>query len=131
MNLKELAKAKGTNLKKVAERCGVPASTLYAISCGDTTFDNVGIGLFMKIADALDMTSEDLYRANGGYDAADIADKAPSELTPAEWCLIDAFRACDAAYKDMLVKSAIAYAAMTKKNGAGDSKDADMAAVKA
>ena len=61
MNLKEVAKARGTNLKKIAEKCNVPPSTLYAISSGDTNFENVGIGLFMKIADALGMTSEELY----------------------------------------------------------------------
>ena len=62
MNLKELARARGTNLKKVAEQCGVPPSTLYAISSGETNFENVGIGLFMKIAYALDLDTEDLYR---------------------------------------------------------------------
>lgn len=61
MNLKEIARARGTNLKKVAEKCGIPASTLYAISRGDTNFDNVGISTFLKIAEALDMDAEELY----------------------------------------------------------------------
>ena len=58
MNLKELAKAKGTNLKKVAERCGVPPTTHYAISSGSTKFENVGIGTFMKIAKELGMSAK-------------------------------------------------------------------------
>lgn len=64
MNLKEIAKMRGTNLKQVAEKCGVPASTLYAISSGDTNFEKVGIGLFIQIADALNMTPDELYGRN-------------------------------------------------------------------
>lgn len=63
MNLKELAKSKGTNIKRIAETCGIPASTLYAISSGETTFDNVGIGAFRKVAAELGMTSDELYGA--------------------------------------------------------------------
>lgn len=63
MNLKELAKLKGTNIKQLAEKCNIPASTLYAISSGDTNFDNVGISVFIKIADALGMKAEELYDA--------------------------------------------------------------------
>lgn len=61
MNLKELAKARGTNIKRIAEEIGVPASTLYAISQGDTEFYNVGVSTFMKIADALGVEVERLY----------------------------------------------------------------------
>lgn len=60
MNLKDLAKSKGTNVKRLAERCGVPASTLYAISSGETNIENVGIDVFLKIADGLGMCAEDL-----------------------------------------------------------------------
>ena len=60
MKLKELAKARGTNLKQVAEQAGIPASTLYAISRGDSNFENIGIDLFMKVADALGVAVEDL-----------------------------------------------------------------------
>ncbi len=48
-------------MKKVAEKCGLPPSTLYAISSGDTNFENVGISTFVKIADALGMTADELY----------------------------------------------------------------------
>lgn len=61
MDLKQLARKQGTNLKKVAERCGIPPTTLYAISRGDTNFDNVGIGIAIKVARELGMTVEELY----------------------------------------------------------------------
>lgn len=61
MKLKELARERGTNLKQVAEKCGIPPTTLYAISRGDTNFDNVGIGTAIKVANALGMTVEELY----------------------------------------------------------------------
>lgn len=61
MDLKRLARSKGTNLKQVAEKCGIPPTTLYAISRGDTNFDNVGISTAMKVANALGMTVEQLY----------------------------------------------------------------------
>ena len=61
MNLKEVAKSKGTNIRQLAEKCGVPASTLYSISRGDTNLDNVGVDLFLKIARGLDVSSEELY----------------------------------------------------------------------
>lgn len=61
MNLKELAKARGTNLKRISEQTGVPASTLYAISQGESTFDNVGVSTFKKVAEALGMTVDELY----------------------------------------------------------------------
>lgn len=82
MNLKELARARGTNLKKLAESCGMPPSTLYAISSGDTNFDKVGISTFMKIADALDMSAEELYRG----------EKRESGLTEREAEIIRAYR---------------------------------------
>lgn len=61
MNLKELAKLRGTNLKRISEHTQIPASTLYAISQGETTFDNVGVSRFLKLADALGMTAEQLH----------------------------------------------------------------------
>ena len=116
MNLKELAKARGTNLKRIAEQCGIPASTLYAISSGETNFDNVGISTFIKIADALGMTPEDLY----GRTPADVTALAPAPaLTPDERRLLGLYRNMDAAYREMLFKTAVAYEAMTEKDGVG------------
>ena len=93
MNLKEIAKSRGTNLKKVAEKCGVPASTLYAISSGDTNYENVGIGLFMKIAKALDMTTEELYEMESHVEYAVVELK--DELTVDEMELLDYYRYLD------------------------------------
>ena len=61
MDLKELARKKGTNIKKIAEKCGIPPTTLYAISRGDTNFGNVGIDTAIKVAGCLGMTVEELY----------------------------------------------------------------------
>ena len=93
MNLKEIAKSRGTNLKKVAEKCGVPASTLYAISSGDTNYENVGIGLFMKIAKALDMTPDELYEIESRVEYAVVELK--DELTVDEMELLDYYRYLD------------------------------------
>lgn len=93
MNLKEIAKSHGTNLKKVAERCGVPASTLYAISSGDTNFENVGIGLFRKIAKALDMTTEELYELESPIEYAVV--EIPDKTTVDEMELLDYYRYLD------------------------------------
>lgn len=83
MNLKEIARSRGTNLKQIADQCGVPASTLYAISRGDTNFDNVGIGTFLKLCDALGMTAEELY----GYE-----DEPAVQLTDEERELLHVMR---------------------------------------
>ena len=60
MNLKELARARGTNIKQLSEVSGIPATTLYAISRGDTNFDKVGIKMFFMLSESLGMSAEDL-----------------------------------------------------------------------
>ena len=87
MNLKELARSKGTTLNKVAEKCGIPASTLYAISSGVTNFDKVGIATFMKVAEALDITPEELYGKSKPS-----TDRIRVELSKDERYLIDTYR---------------------------------------
>lgn len=89
MNLKEVAKSKGTNIKQLAEKCGVPASTLYSISRGDTNLDNVGVDLFLKIAKGLDVSSEELYlsvKSNTEYAVVNIdsGDPLPAHGNPDE-----------------------------------------------
>ena len=82
MNLKELARSRGTNLKRVAELSGIPASTLYAISSGDTNLDNVGISTFIKVADALGMSVEELYtgKSEVSYAVVSLPDPERNEL---------------------------------------------------
>lgn len=82
MNLKELARSRGTNLKRVAELSGIPASTLYAISSGDTNLDNVGISTFIKVSDALGMSVEELYtgKPDVSYAVVSLPDPERNEL---------------------------------------------------
>ena len=80
MDLKRLARSKGTNLKQVAEKCGIPPTTLYAISRGDTNFDNVGISTAMKVANALGMTVEQLYTGEVDPPAEIMHDSEEHEL---------------------------------------------------
>ena len=90
MDLKRLAREKGTNLKRVAEQCAIPPSTLYAISRGDTNFGNVGIDTAIKVANALGMTVEELYTGEAPEASRD------SEISPDESRLLRMFRMMDA-----------------------------------
>ena len=63
MNLREYARAHGTNIKQVAEQIGVSPSTLYAISSGETDFDHAGISIFIAIAKALRVSTDEMYAA--------------------------------------------------------------------
>lgn len=101
MNLKELAKSKGTNLNKLAEKCGVPASTLYAIASGDTNFDNVGISLFMRLADALDMKPEELYGREPKKQEV-----SGALLTASERALLALYRSMDPVGRASLIEQA-------------------------
>lgn len=111
MNLKELARSKGTNLKQVAEKCEIPPTTLYSISRGDTNFDNVGINTAIKVANALGITVEELYTGKSPV-------RPPAqqmELSNNERQLIDLYRNMDAQYRAMLLKSAEAYVGASVK----------------
>lgn len=44
-----------------ANEIGVPTSTIYSITRGNTQFEKISIGVFMKIAHGLGMTAEELY----------------------------------------------------------------------
>lgn len=120
MELKRLAREKGTNLKKVAEKCGIPPSTLYAISRGDTNFDNVGIGTAIKVAETLGMTVEELYTG-----------EAPAKTQPAlthdEQKLLGLFRKMDAQTRAKFVDMAGVFVAASEKYGDGAAHDAELA----
>ena len=121
MNLKELARSKGTNLKKIAEKCGVPPTTLYAISSGSTKFENVGIGTFMKIAKELGMSSDELFKSQVLYEYVRVDSSLEEERTEEEQ-LLDLFRSMSAEYREMLLKTATAYQSESKKFGKGMSR---------
>lgn len=118
MNLKEIAKLRGTNLKKIAEECHVPPSTLYAISSGDTNFDNVGIGLFMKIADALNMSPEELYGRE--VSPCDIA----ATLSDDERILIDCYRRMATDMQKTALETAMNFAALSGSGQKGSRETA-------
>ena len=90
MNLKIIARERGTNLKKLAETCGVPASTLYSISRGDTNIERVGVGMLMKVAQALDMTLGELYEAISHDECATV--DIPEGYSADECMLIELYR---------------------------------------
>lgn len=83
MNLKDYARSKGTNIKKIAEQIGVTPSTLYAISNGSTDFDHIGISLFSSIASALAVTTDELYsvlRFDDEVDESEVLSNDEKEL---------------------------------------------------
>lgn len=57
----ELIKKRCKNLSEFSRMSEVPYGTLYDIANGNTQFEKIGIGVFMKIAHGLGMTAEELY----------------------------------------------------------------------
>lgn len=108
MNLKEFARMKGTNLKKIADETGIPPTTLYAISKGDTVFDNVGIGTFAKLAEALGVSMEELRRIQDDEFAYASMDNVLPEfpLSPEEHELVTIFDSLDEHGKRQLLQIA-------------------------
>lgn len=125
MNLKELAKSKGTNIKKVAEKCNVPPTTLYAISDGKTNLGNVGIDTFMKVARALDMTAESLMAEIGtevNYDVASFSDDDEKIVSGEEFELVKLYRRMQPEQKRLLMENARAFSALSEKDGPNDER---------
>lgn len=123
MNLKELARLRGTNLKQVAEKCGIPASTLYAISRGDTNLDNVGIDTFLKLSNALSMDAQELMNIMNGVPVTP-ARQEEEQLTDKERRIIELYRQMDSTYKAMLMKNAVLYARDSEKEAEAQSVSA-------
>lgn len=99
MDLKEFCRQRGTTLKRVAEQANIPLSSAYTIASGTTPLDNVGISVFMRIADVLNCTTDELYIA--------LRDDAPSpytvrNLTESETALVDNYRALSTAGRSIL-----------------------------
>ena len=119
MNLKEVARSSGTNIKQLAEKCDVPASTLYSISRGDTNLDNVGIDLFLKIAHGLNVSSEELYslvREEVEYAVVEIddGDRISTRADSSENELVEIYRSLSAEGKEHLLVYARGCAASYK-----------------
>lgn len=107
MNLKEYARLRGTNIKKLSEKSGIPASTLYAISSGDTDFDHTGISVFNAISSALGVTSDELYYALRFEDYKIEEKQSSVELTDDERDLIEMYRSISDDARDFLMVMAI------------------------
>lgn len=108
MDLKKLAKDKGTNLKQIAEKYGIPPTTLYSIASGDTKLGNVGIDIAIKVANALDMTVEELYTGEKG-------DSSQMTLDYEERDLIQLYRKMTDAQKDLLMSTARQFSMTNRK----------------
>lgn len=59
--INQLLKDRNIKPATFAREIGIPTSTIYSITRGQTKMDNIGIGIFMKIAHGLGMTAEELY----------------------------------------------------------------------
>ena len=59
--IRDLFKERGIKVASFARDNGLTASTLYAINDGTTSFEKIGISTFLKIAEGLGMTAEELY----------------------------------------------------------------------
>ncbi len=139
MNLKELAKARGTNLKQVAEKCGIPASTLYAISRGDTNFENVGIGTAIRVAGSLGMTVEELYLGKtqeqmsselkeGALSHSSSHDPFEEMADSSETReLMYLYKNMDSRHREMLVETVRSFAGLSEKNEGGVREDVERA----
>lgn len=59
--INELFQERGIKVAQFARENGITPSTLYAINDGTTHFEKIGISTFLKIANGLGMTAEELY----------------------------------------------------------------------
>lgn len=57
----ELIKRSYKNLSEFARENDIPYGTLYDVVKGKTRFENIGVSVFIKIAEGLHMTPEELY----------------------------------------------------------------------
>lgn len=124
MNLKDLAKSKGTNIKKLSESCGVSPSTIYAIASGDTNVDNVGIDLFLKISKALGMSAEDLRHelSSDVICATSLLEDQQTGIEPVNKIreLVDVCSRLDDSQIDLLIATARNFAVANEKDAARD-----------
>ena len=130
MNLREYCKTKGTNIKQLAEKLGIAPSTLYSISNGETSPDNVGISLFMSIASALDCTTEELHHVlttdEVHYAFVELPD---DEMSIDERELLTLYRNMDEKHQSLLLENARAFSALSEKDTCGAGADVERAGI--
>lgn len=79
-----LLKERGMRPSDLAERSGVAAPTVYAITGGRTKFEKIGVTTFIKLAQAMGYDAEELYDVgksieNGTYCEYDFVSLSPEE----------------------------------------------------
>ena len=131
MNLREYCKTKGTNIKQLAEKLDIAPSTLYSISNGETSPDNVGISLFMSIAAALNCSTEELHRVLTTSEVHYAVVELPSEcdLDNDESELLALYRNMDDKHKELLLENARSFSALSIKDGARATEDVERAGI--
>ena len=130
-NLKELRKAAGwKNADDFAEHLGIPAKTYRNYEQG---VRSMNLEIACDICNALGCTLNDIevfgIRNEKQIEYAVVSlDEKPSknaENKSDEQRLVELYRSMDDDYRKLLMKSAVAYAAMSEKNKGGDRVDVE------
>lgn len=58
--LEKVIKERGYTVKSIANRAGIPPTTIYNITGGRGSIGRMGVSQFIRIAHALDMTADEL-----------------------------------------------------------------------
>lgn len=78
--IKSLLEERDLSVARFSRESGIKASTLYAIVDGTTKFEKISIGTFIKIAEGLGMSAEELYYGEGHAPTARYADQQQAAL---------------------------------------------------
>lgn len=105
----------GFTQKDAADCFGVSLSTYKKWEQGQGKLNG---GILREISDKYGVTVDYLL----GIVRKTSVNKA-ANLSPDEKRLVDLYRSMSAEYRDMLMKSAVAYVTMTEKSGAGNRRD--------
>ena len=111
LRIAEAREARGWTQEQLAQAVGTTQQTIQRWESGQT---DPQVSRVQAISKALGITMTFLL----GIDLEE-----PPALTPNEQRLIGLYRSMSAEYRDMLMKSAVAYATMTEKSGAGNRRD--------
>lgn len=94
----DLLKSRGLKVASFARDNEITPTTLYAIVKGETKMENISIGTFLKIAEGLDMTAEELY-----YGASK---KSPKFEDPMQTALNSCYESMNSKGRERLVDEA-------------------------